>query len=171
MNKKEEHSTPQIFLHSGNWKRILLIGVPSLLVVVLALSAFLVFRPVDVSKLDTVTILVNRVSDEPPATSVVIFQKTISDPQKVQQIYQEITSLHQVRWGESYNCPASLLLYNVFKMNFLQQGKLIVQATNIVTGCPFWQVKVASNWNSSQYCCTPDSFWLQWKQELDLPAP
>lgn len=178
MNKKEENSTLQIFLHSGNWKRILLIGMLSLLVVILALpflafflSQYLLSHQVDMSKLNSVTIVVNRVSDGPPVKSVAIFQKTISDPQKVQQIYQEITSLHQVKGNENYNCPAGLPTYNVFKMSFFQQGKLIVQATNSVTGCPFWVVKVASNGNSSQYCCTPDALWSQWHQEFGLPTP
>jgi hypothetical protein len=170
MQNKEENTIKKFLSSSG--KRISLIGGSFFLIGGLLMAIVLLLpQQVDASKLDTVTIIVKRVSDGPSATSSIIFQKTIHNPQKVQQIYQEITSLHQVKPGENYNCPAGLPTYNVFNMDFFQQSKVIVQATNSLTACAFWEIKGASDRNSNNYCCTSDTLWRQWHQELGIPAP
>lgn len=169
MKDKQGSSTKQIFQRLGFWKSTLFIGSPILLVGSFALfvTLFSLPRQVDISKLDTVTILVNHVSN---TSSTVIFQQTIHDPKMVQQIYREITSLHQVKPGENYNCPAGLSVHNDFKLDFFQQGNSVVQATNSVTACAFWEVKIDKG-NSNTYCCTSDATWLQWHQKFGLPAP
>lgn len=172
MKNKEENPIQQNFLRLDSRRRIPLIGGSFFLIGVVLLAIVLSLpQHVDVSKLDTVTIIVKRMSDSPSVTSSTIFQKTIHDPQKVQQIYQGITSLHQVKPGDNYNCPAGLSIYNVFSMDFFQQGKIMVHATNSVTCCPLWEMKEVSNGSSNEYCCTTDALWLQWHQELGIPAP
>lgn len=128
---------------------------------------------IDSSKLDTLSIVVRRVTNGQDNTSPIIFQKTIHGSQKVQKVFLTITASHQVTSSENYNCPTGSPPYEFVDIRFQQQGKIIAEATVEVISCAFWYLRDVSSGNTDEYCCASSpqwaNQWAQWRKEFGLP--